>query len=262
MNLVDIGINLTHKSFTTDRDTVIAQASEAGVTRMILTGTSETVSREAAELAVTRPGTLYATAGVHPHYARDFTDRTLDTLRGLSARPEVVAVGECGLDFNRNFSPPEDQKRAFEAQLELAAEVNLPLFLHERDAYPTLRDMIERRRDCLGALVVHCFTGNREALDAYLALDCHIGITGWICDERRGQDLLELVKHIPADRLMIETDAPYLLPRNIRPKPASRRNEPRYLTYVRDAVAACTGKSPEQVARETTAAAEAFFNLA
>ncbi|MCG8670061.1 MAG: TatD family hydrolase, partial [Pseudomonadales bacterium] len=177
MELVDIGINLTHKSFNDDRDAVIEAAAAVGVTRMVVTGTSREGSFDAAELAASRRDTLYATAGVHPHHAKDFDEPTLRELRELAVRPEVVAVGECGLDFNRNFSPRPDQERAFIAQLELAAEVGLPVFLHERDAYPRFAEILKDWRGRLQGVVVHCFTGSDEALDAYLALDCYIGIT-------------------------------------------------------------------------------------
>src|SRR5690606_10309568 len=131
--LIDIGVNLTHDSFDADRDEVIERAASACVTRMIVTGTSVTASARAAELASSRPG-LYATAGIHPHHAAELDAHSIDALRSLAEQPRVVAIGECGLDFFRNFSPPDAQERAFEAQLALAAELELPVFLHQRDA--------------------------------------------------------------------------------------------------------------------------------
>lgn len=259
--LVDIGVNLTSKAFRKDMDEVIARARKAGVTRMVVTGTSPAESERAAELAALMPGTLWATAGVHPHHARDCDAGTLDALRALAARPEVVAIGECGLDYNRNFSPPEAQRQWFEAQVALAAELGLPLFLHEREAAGDLLAILRRHRDRVPAAVVHCFTGSEEALDAYLALDLHIGITGWICDERRGTHLHEIVGKIPRDRLMLETDAPYLVPRTLKPPPRNRRNEPGFLPHVLDTVARCTGRDPAEVAADTTAVATRFFGL-
>jgi len=259
--LIDIGVNLTHKSFNPDRDQVIEAALAAGLAAMVITGTSEHGSREAQKLAATRPGVLHATAGVHPHHAQDFTNKTLDSLRQLAALPEVVALGECGLDFNRNFSPRDDQERCFEAQLELAAELGKPLFLHQRDAHPKFIELLSRHRADLSKVVVHCFTGTGEEMDACLDLGCFIGITGWICDERRGLHLRELVQRIPADKLMLETDGPFLLPRTIRPKPKKSRNEPKYLTHVLQTVAECLDQTEDQVAATTTRNARNFFAL-
>lgn len=259
--LVDIGVNLTNKAFAGDLDAVLIRARTAGVTTQIVTGTSLDASKRALELARSRPGELFATAGVHPHHAKDCDDRTISELRRLCSEPEVVAVGECGLDYDRDFSPRPEQRRWFEAQLELAAELQAPVFLHERSAHRDLLDVVGRRRARLVGAVVHCFTGTAEELDAYLALDLHIGVTGWICDERRGKHLLEIVGRIPPDRLMLETDAPYLLPRTLRPTPKDRRNEPAFLTAVLATVASAVGRTPEQVARETTATARAFFRL-
>jgi TatD DNase family protein len=173
----------------------------------------------------------------------------------------VVAVGECGLDFNRNLSPRQDQIRCFEAQLALAAELRRPAFLHERDAHDTFVAVLREHRRALSAAVIHCFTGTRAELDAYLALDLHVGITGWICDDRRGVHLREVVPAIPGERLMIETDAPYLLPRDMPSLPKDRRNEPAFLPYVLAAVARARGESPAATEATTTATARAFFGL-
>ena len=261
LSLVDIGVNLTNKSFRKDLDAVIDRAVQAGVARMIVTGTSVAASQRAADLAESRPSVLYATAGVHPHDAKTCDDETIAALRQLADRPQVVAIGECGLDFNRDFSPRPDQRTWFEAQIELACELGMPLFLHERDASSAMLEIVRRHRDRMKAAVVHCFTGTGDELDAYLDLDLHIGITGWICDERRGRHLYDLVARIPPNRLMIETDAPFLLPRTIRPRPKSRRNEPAHLLHVLDAVASATGRNRDEIASATTATATAFFGL-
>jgi TatD DNase family protein len=259
--LVDIGANLAHRRFDSDRDAVLARARAAGVTRQVITGTSVAVSQAAAELAARHPGELWSTAGIHPHDARHASPEALAALRALTALPQVKAVGECGLDFDRNFSPPADQERAFEAQLELAAETGLPVFLHERAAHARFVAILKNARPRLRAAVAHCFTGSAAELDAYLALDLHIGITGWINDERRGLALRSVVGRIPADRLMIETDAPFLTPHDARPKPAGGRNEPALLPLVLAAVARAVGRPAEDVARETTQVACAFFGL-
>ena len=259
--MIDIGANLTHDSFDRDRDAVLQRARTAGVTRMIITGASRAHSPMALDLARAHPGELFATAGVHPHHASEYTAECDLEMRALHAHPEVVAVGECGLDYFRDFSPRPMQRRAFEMQLQIGVETGKPLFLHQRDAHADFMAMMKNFDGRLGPAVVHCFTGSREELFDYLDQDWHVGITGWLCDERRGQHLRELVKHIPADRLMIETDAPYLLPRTVRPQPSHRRNEPMYLAHIVEELARDRGEPVEAVAAATTTTASAFFRL-
>jgi TatD DNase family protein len=261
MELVDIGSNLTHESFRDDLDDVLQRASDAGVHRIVVTGADEKGSRDALELARRYPARLRATAGVHPHVARNAGSDVIDNLRLLAEQELVVAVGEAGLDFNRDFSPRDIQRELFERQLQLAIELGMPVFAHERDAHGAFVEIVEPLRDRLGPLVVHCFTGTCEELDAYLALDCHIGITGWICDERRGQHMHDFLARIPPDRLMIETDAPYLLPRDLQPKPKSRRNEPANLPHILETLARIRGEAPERLAETTTATARRFFGF-
>lgn len=258
--LVDIGANLTHASFRADLPEVLARAREAGVGAIIATGTSIAGSRAAQALAAGH-AQVFATAGVHPHEAAHCNEDTIAQLRALLAEPGVVAVGECGLDFNRNYSPHPDQERWFVAQLELACALGKPLFLHSRDAHPRFADILRAHRDRLPAAVAHCFTGQADELRAYLDLDLHIGITGWICDERRGAHLHALVREIPPGRLMLETDAPYLTPRSMRPQPRDRRNEPAFLPHVLDTVARALGRPAADVARETGDNARRFFRL-
>jgi TatD DNase family protein len=259
--LVDIGVNLAHRSFNRDRDQVIARAVEAGVETLIITGTSAASSREAAWLAARAPGRLYSTAGVHPHQAREANASTLDALRTLAASPQVVAIGECGLDFDRNFSPPDVQEKWFEAQLELASDLKMPVFLHERSAFDRFMAILGPYAGRVPSAVIHCFTGDERSLRACLDLGLYVGITGWIADDRRGRELAEIAKLIPLDRLMIETDAPFLLPRNLKPRPTDRRNEPAFLPYVLEAVARAIDRPPEEVAEGTTKTAQACFAL-
>jgi TatD DNase family protein len=258
--LIDIGVNLTHESFDADREAVIERAIRAGVTRMIVTGTTVTASARAAELALAR-AELYATAGVHPHHASELDEHSIRALRMLLAQPRVVAVGECGLDFFRNYSPPDAQERAFSAQLELAAECRLPVFLHQRDAHQRFIEILSAHRNALVGGVAHCFTGGPAELDAYLELDLYIGVTGWLCDERRGAALRQALPHIPLERLLLETDAPYLLPRDLEPKPRGRRNEPAFLAHVLERVAQCLDATAAQVARIATENTERLFGL-
>jgi TatD DNase family protein len=260
--LIDIGINLTHDSYDNDRDAVMARAAAAGVTQMVVTGASGTSSHDAAELARAHPGRLFATSGVHPHHARELSEGLASELEELARAPEVVAVGECGLDYFRDFSPRAVQREAFARQLEIARRVGKPVFLHQRDAHEDFIAILREHRPALAAGgVAHCFTGTAAELAACLDLGLAIGITGWINDERRGRHLLPLLRDIPADRLMIETDGPYLLPRDLDPKPASRRNEPAYLPHIAAAVARARGESFEQLARSTTTTARRFFRL-
>jgi TatD DNase family protein len=258
--LVDIGVNLGHSSFDKDRPQVIDRALNVGVNWMVVTGTSIPESAAAIQLAKAYPH-LYATAGIHPHSAKESDSETLKQLEALAVQPEVVALGECGLDFNRDFSPRSVQEDWFEQQIQLACQLKLPLFLHERDAHERFVAILKPYRSQITAAVVHCFTGNLAELTTYLDLDLHIGITGWICDERRGQNLQEIVHHIPLSRLMLETDAPYLMPRTIQPRPKHGRNEPSFLPYVLAKVAQHHQYPMTEVADQTTKTAKTFFKL-
>jgi TatD DNase family protein len=258
---IDIGVNLAHDSFDADRDAVMQRAAAAGVTQMIVTGASEDGTRQAIELARRHPRVLFATSGVHPHHAADLTSEALTTLRELAQDPAVVAVGECGLDYFRDFSPRDLQRRAFGWQLEIAVQARKPVFLHQRDAHADFLAILREYAPRLAGGVAHCFTAGERERDAYLELGLHIGITGWICDERRGLHLREVVKGIPADRLLLETDAPYLLPRDLEPAPKSRRNEPHFLPHVAAAVAAARGEPLETLARTATDNTRRLFRL-
>lgn len=264
MQLIDIAVNLTHPSLAAQAEALLERAYAAGVCQMLLTGTSLAESEASLALCRRLDGSgerLFSTAGVHPHDASSWNGASADRLKALLGEAEVRAVGECGLDFDRDFSPRPLQEKALEQQLALAAELNMPVFLHEREASQRLLEILRDFRDRLPAAVVHCFTGERQALYAYLDLDLHIGITGWVCDERRGTHLHPLLKDIPSGRLMLETDAPFLLPRSLRPKPKNGRNEPAFLGEVLREVALHRGQSQAQLAAETTACARAFFAL-
>eukprot|EP01132_Coremiostelium_polycephalum_P016696 gene16696-20055_t len=243
MQLIDIGVNLTNPSFDEKHQAVLDRAYAAGVSQLVLTGTSVDGSEQALELC------------------HDWNAESARRLRGLLKESRVRAVGECGLDFNRDFSPRPQQEKVLEEHLALAVELKLPVFLHERDANQRLLEILRDYRDHLSAAVVHCFTGEQRALFSYLDLDLHIGITGWICDERRGTHLHPLVREIPRGRLMLESDAPYLLPRTLRPKPKNGRNEPAYLPEVLREVALHREETVEDLAQHSTACARAFFGL-
>jgi TatD DNase family protein len=264
VQLIDIGVNLAHDSFDADRPAVMARAWDAGVVQMVVTGADAASTRNALALARSAPGRLFATAGVHPHHASSLDEALIEELAALVPLPEVVAVGECGLDYFRDFSPRPAQRHAFARQLELAARLRKPVFLHQRDAHEDFVAILREHRPALSDAVAHCFTGGAGELEDYLRLDLAIGITGWICDERRGAHLLPLMREIPERRLMLETDAPYLLPRDLPqdlPRPAGRRNEPAYLPHIARVVARARDSSLEALAASTTRAARAFFSL-
>ena len=261
MEWVDIGVNLLDAAFDRDRDQVLERAWSAGISQMILTATDIEDCTAVQTLCASDPQRLFCTAGVHPHSACHWSTSAASELKRLAQADCVRAIGECGLDYNRDFSPRPEQRKALEQQLELAVELGYPVFLHEREASDTLVAILRDFRDQLPAAVVHCFTADKSALYGYLDLDLHIGITGWICDERRGTHLQPLVRDIPAGRLMLETDAPWLLPRTLSPRPKDRRNEPAFLPEVAAMVARCRGESLEQLAAHTSATARDFFGI-
>src|SRR5262245_25342487 len=228
---------------------------------MIVTGSTLDDSEKAIALARRHPRQLRATAGVHPHHAAQLANSDADRLASLLADPMVAAAGECGLDYFRNFSPPAAQRSAFELQLRIAGGHNKPLFLHQRDAHADFIAMLREHPELRERAVLHCFTGGPSELEDCLGLGLSVGIGGWICDERRGQSLREAAPRIPAGRLMLETDAPYLLPRTLTPKPPHRRNEPAFLTAVLAEVARCRQEEPEALAAVTTDNACRFFGL-
>ncbi len=261
LDLIDIGANLTHASFGADLPYVMQRAMLAGVRRQIVTGADLPGSKQALALATLHPGVLWSTAGVHPHLAGQFDPAQAPQLAALLAQPRVVAVGECGLDYYRDLSPRAAQRSTFIAQLDLAVAIGKPVFLHQRDAHADfvaiLRDFAPRL--CGG--VAHCFTGGPAELVDYVALGLCVGVTGWLCDERRGALLREAVPRIPADRIMLETDAPYLLPRDLTPKPATRRNEPAFLVHILNTAAKLRGATPQALAAQSTANAQRLFRL-
>ena len=259
--LIDIGVNLTGSSFIDDLDQVVKSAVDDGVEKMLVTGTDVLHSQAALSLAQRYPGILYATAGIHPHHASECQPADINRIHELAHAPEVVAMGECGLDYNRNYSSPDAQRSCFEQQLQLAVDVQKPVFLHQRDAHGDYVRLLKKYLNNIPSAVAHCFTGTEQQLHEYLDMGLYIGITGWICDERRGQALKSMVKQIPLGRLMLETDAPYLLPRDLPEKPKSRRNEPKYLPHICETVAQCFGVSTDVIASHSSRNASDCFGL-
>jgi len=259
--VIDIGVNLTNARFDKDRSEVLVRAKQANIDAILVTGTNIAESKQAILQCRQYPDYLYSTAGIHPHDADQASDNFLEDLYELAQNSCVKAIGECGLDFNRNFSAPGNQKRVFQAQVDLAKQLKLPLFLHQRDAFNEWFEILKPYIGSIPGLVSHCFTGDKTQLLQCLDAGMYIGITGWVCDERRGQALRDIVPLIPLERLMIETDAPYLTPRTIRPKPKSSRNEPSYLPYVVTELAELLGCSELDLIKQTSINSEKVFNL-
>ena len=261
---IDIGINLTNKQFAGEYDEVIDRAISAGVEQILLTGTSVQSSKEALALAKEYPETLFATAGIHPHDAKTMNTESIKILTALLKEKKVVAVGECGLDFDRDFSPRPVQESCFHAQLSLAEEVQKTLFLHERAAFDRFIAIL-KEHSSLPEGVVHCFTGQLKEAKTYLEMGYYIGFTGAITDVRRFVALEEVVRYVPLDRMLIETDAPFMMPKNVPTRQLSyhqqRRNEPAFLPYVAQTIAQYKGVTLKAVDDKTRENAEALFKL-
>lgn len=255
-HLIDAGVNLTNHQFDGQHQEVLARAEAAGVKHMLIIGCDIATSTQSAELA--KQYRQFSTAGIHPHDAKTATPELEQQLTALSKHTHVIAIGECGLDYNRDFSPRDTQRDVLRRQLALAEKLNLPVYLHERDASD---DMISILQTFNVHGVLHCFTGNAQALKGYLDLGFYIGITGWVCDERRGHELQKLVPSIPLNRLLVETDAPFLIPRTITPKPKSRRNEPAYLPLICDTLAQLYHMPAEKIAMHSRDNFNRLFGL-
>jgi TatD DNase family protein len=262
---IDIGINLTNRQFHNDADDIIQNAIDADVLQMILTGTSVKNSQESVKIAAHYPGVLYATAGIHPHDAKHFDGQSIAQLKALLQLKKVVSVGECGLDFDRDFSPRDVQERCYKAQLELAIDVQKPLFLHERAAFERFIAVTNEYLPQLPKAVVHCFTGSLQEAKTYLDKGFYLGFTGAISDVNRFSHLKEVLQYVPLDRMMIETDAPFMLPKNV-PKTTltkyhERRNKPAFLPYVAGTIAQIKGVGLDVIARHSTENAKGFFGI-
>ncbi len=260
MKYLDICVNLLNAQFKKDRDSVVEQAFATGV-EFLVTATDLASTREA--IAYCRTQGLRCTAGVHPHDAGELASGWLGELASLARHAEVCAVGETGLDFNRNYSPAAAQRKVFAAQIELAQRLDKPLFVHDRDTNGEVLEMLLAAGP-LPPTTVHCFTGSAEELTGFIAAGFFIGITGWVADQARGGSLRELVPHIPAEQLLMETDAPFLRPHNAPAGSQSRlkrRNEPALLPYVCEAIAQCREESAEELAGICRLNAQRAFRL-
>ncbi|WP_394201618.1 TatD family hydrolase [Shewanella waksmanii] len=258
---MDIAVNLIGSTLEKDLDGVINRALLHHVSPLIVIGSNIDESQQAQQVCLCYPNQLYTTAGIHPHHAKEWDEQSSEAIRTLALTQQVKAIGECGLDYNRDYSPRPQQRHAFAKQLELACELNMPVLMHERDAHQDFIAILSEYRPHLPKALLHCFTGHREALLKYIEQDLYIGVTGWVCDERRGTELAQIVPDIPNDRILIETDSPYLLPRSMRPKPKSNKNEPQYLPYIVDYVAKLRAQPTALFADQVYQNSLAFFGL-
>lgn len=223
----DIGLNLFCRQFP-NPEKIIQDAKDNNVC-CILTGTDPKENQKIDKFVKTHDA--FGTAGIHPHNADRAVQEDFAMIeKMISENEKIVAVGECGLDFDRMFSTKENQIRCLEKHIVLAEKLNKPLFLHERSAAEDFIKRFKKHKDICEKSVVHCFTGNKDTLDKYLSMGFSIGITGWICDDRRAKELREAVHIIPLDRILIETDAPYLTPRNV--PGLDRTNKPQNIVHV------------------------------
>ncbi len=245
MKIFDSHCHLDDNTYDNDLDDVIRRAHDAGVAAMMIAGVDARRSAKAVLIANRYPG-LYASVGVHPHDAESCSQATLEGLKRLAADPKVRAWGETGLDYNRMYSPRTDQERWFVAQLQMGADLGLPMIFHERDSQGRFLALLRRHWDAGRQGVVHCFSGTPSDLDAYLELGLYIGITGILTIRQRGAALRDMVRNIPAQRLVVETDAPYLTPTPERNK--FRRNEPAFVRTVLQKLSAVRDQDPEALA--------------
>ena len=246
MKIFDSHCHLDDKAFAKDLDAVIERARNAGVVRMMTIGVNKRTSLQAVSLAQSHSG-IYASVGIHPHDVKNCSESMLQDLINLAKNEKVRAWGEMGLDFNRMYSSRQDQETWLEKQLESAAALDLPMIFHERDSNGRFLEILKDQKLPVIKGVVHCFSGNHTELDQYLALGLHIGITGIVTIKSRGAQLRKLVGGIPADRLLVETDAPYLVP--APEKNRSRRNEPAFVKAVLLKLAEVRNEDPRQLAK-------------
>ena len=258
--IIDIGANLTHPDLYPNIKKIIQHMSDANVTHAIIISSTLNDAHKAISIAEQFPGKFYTTVGFHPHNAKEFNHTDIKDIKALLQNKFIVAIGECGLDYYRLYSEKKDQIFCFENHINLAIDSQTPLFLHERNAHNDFYTILSSASTKLKKFVVHCFTGDKNILKKYLDLGSYIGITGWITDKARGSHLHEIIQYIPSDRLMIETDCPYLIPHNIE-KNVGKINYPHYLPYVASFVAKCLNKELDLVRQSTYKTTKEFFSI-
>ena len=260
MVLADSCFNLTHDSFDHDLFDVIEEAQNEGI-EYFFTPSSSKLDIEKIFYATEKISNLYVGVGIHPHHASEINLQTADEFKAYAMHKKVVAIGEIGLDYFRNFQSPSIQKKCFDLFLGIATDIHKPVFLHHREAFNDFYPMVKNALPNLPQSIVHCFTGTKDELKAFLDLGLYIGITGWICDPKRGMDVRGLLKYIPTDRLIVETDAPYLMPKNLAVKPKNRRNEPKYLINVVEEISSATNIKAQTIAEASTKNFKSLFGV-
>lgn len=266
---MDIGVNFFSKQFIKEKyhKQLLDYSHEANVTHII--GISNCKKEWQLNVDLIKeyknhPVKIYSTCGIHPHHAREYELSDKDKMiKHVQQNETVVAVGECGLDYNRNFSAQETQKEVFKHQIDVAYQLNMPLYMHERDADQDMIRILTNAKKSYPNLtgVIHCFTGDSKTMKSYLDLGFSIGITGWICDERRNLKLLEAIKTLPLDRLLIETDAPWLAPKAFLYDYDTTFSEPAALPYIIEAIANNTNYSYDSIVKETNQNTKKMFNF-
>tara|TARA_E500000075_G_C6872817_1_gene260483 strand:- start:24 stop:812 length:789 start_codon:yes stop_codon:yes gene_type:complete len=257
--IADIACNFTSDRFDNDLDEVINQAIVNNITKFGLICSRLSEIDKLLEIYNRYSKDMFFTIGVHPHHANEINEEYLKKLKEVINNNNPHAIGETGLDFFRNLSTYEEQIYAFEEQIKIAIDTNKPLFLHQRDSHDDFIKILRKYSSDINKSVVHCFTGTKEQLNDYLELDCYIGVTGWICDAKRNVELRKTIKNIPLERLMIETDCPYLIPKNLDEKPKNNRNEPTYLNHIANEVAALMKKDINDIREKTYKTSLSFF---
>ena len=257
--IADIACNFTSDRFDNDLDEVIDRAIANHITKFGLICSRLRDIDKLLEIYNRYSKDVFFTIGVHPHHANEINAEYLKKLKEVINNNNPHAIGETGLDFFRNLSTYEEQIFAFEEQIKIAIDTNKPLFLHQRDSHDDFIKILRKYSSDINKSVVHCFTGTKEQLNDYLELDCYIGVTGWICDAKRNVELRKTIKNIPLERLMIETDCPYLIPKNLEEKPKNSRNEPTYLNHIANEVAALMKKDINDIREKTYKTSLSFF---
>ena len=257
---IDIACNFTHESFKHNLDEVINNAEQEGVEKFVLLCASLADISPIKVIQNNAPEKYFISAGIHPHHATEILEINHDALLNKLKSISPNAIGETGLDYFRNISPPNIQKKSFGMHIEIAKELSLPLYLHQRDAHDDFIRIIKENISNFPKFVVHCFTGTQVELDEYLELGAYIGLTGWICDAKRNIDLRKSIKNIPIEKMMIETDSPYLIPKNLMDKPKKNINEPKYLPHIANEICELTGYGLEELKLATSNNAIEFFS--
>jgi TatD DNase family protein len=257
---IDIACNFTHESFKHNLDEVINNAEQEGVEKFVLLCASLADIDPIQVIQNNTPEKFFISAGIHPHHATEILEINYDALLNKLKSINPNAIGETGLDYFRNISPPDIQKKSFGMHIEIAKELRLPLYLHQRDAHGDFIRIIKENISNFPKFVVHCFTGTQTELDEYLELGAYIGLTGWICDAKRNIDLRKSIKNIPIEKMMIETDSPYLIPKNLMVKPKKNINEPKYLPHIANEICELTGYELEELKLATRNNAIKFFS--